>query len=788
MQYICKPKKLQIYVNKSKLTIDQIKAKLGCDAIINGGLYNAAFKPVCHLRVDGQQLATDPYEYYGYGWDTSDISMMSSKNEMHVRNFICCVALVRDGKALPDRELIYNPDMGGVRGRTAIGTKADGSLILYCAKDGSSEACTPETLRDHMFAFGCRDAIMLDGGRSSQCMCPSGMILSGRNVQNYIAVWEDKQPSVKRFIDVSDWQGSVNWDKVKGSIDGVILRAGCGTTYMDKQFTRNIKECNRLGIPVGAYLLSYARSVSAAKAEAEALLKAVKSYKMQLPLAFDYEYSSHKGFVVTRQLVSDMATAFCDTIANAGYTPINYTNIDYLTQYFTDEAAKKYGIWLAAWKSSEPLPTAKPPRDCVIWQYGVGRINGISTDVDMNYVYQDFMHPNGGVQPELQSVQQQKVDCPYAEPSANVKIGSIGTGAKWVQWYLNFVCGAKLSVDGVFGAASVKALMEFQTANGLIADGICGSATRMVLKDKAEQKFAEQEPPAQTEAPAAQADGCPYAEPAKNISYGNQGDSVRWLQWHLVKCGYQLTIDGDFGPSTRNALIAFQSANKLVADGICGKQTREALKAAASNNDSGGQNAYRQSLIVKRNQMLDYIEHRVGDLYVYGAQGEIADDKIVDWSARCFPSYTTSLRAQRMKRYLATHKFNAAGQPIRAVDCSGLFWAAENIYELPLVDGKDIDDATAAGLYYTYCKPIGKDQLQPLDLVFNTDLTHVGIVGRDGKIYEAAGSDIGVVCNDNVDVRRIKSIYGPDYGTSQYYTKSPWTKFGRLKIYAEAGL
>ena len=757
--------------------MQQIKSETGCDVIFNGGFYNTrTFKPECHLRVEGKTLANDTsYTVNGYAWRDAQMIFTPSSQMNNYPNYISCTEAVKGGKG--EDPLYYPSDVAGARGRTAIGLAKDGRLILWCAKDGGKEVMTPEQTRDKMVALGAYSAIILDGGGSSQAITPDWTITSTRNVQNYICVWTAPKPK-RRFIDVSEWQGGIDWAKVRNSVDGAILRARSGKSYVDKKFAYNAAECNRLDIPIGAYLLSKAVTVAEAKAEAAELLKAVAPYKMTLPLAFDYEYDSHKGVNVTKELVSGMALAFCEEITKAGYTALNYTNIDYLTRYFTPEAESKYGIWLAAWRDSVPSEYEKQPHDCVIWQYGVGRISGISTDVDMNYAYADFSNPNGG-KPIAAPVSA----CSYDEPTGNIKMGSIGNGARWVQWHLN-ACGAELTVDGVFGAASVKALIAFQSANGLQPDGICGLATRTALKEKATEKPAEETP----EEPVVHVDGCPYAEPTKNVSYGNKGESVQWLQWHLAQCGYAVSIDGDFGPATRNALINFQSTNKLTADGICGKQTRDALKAVVGRDDSGGQSAYKQTLIVKRNQMLDYIEHRVGDLYVYGAQGEEAGDKIIDWSARCFPSYTTALRAQRMKNYLATHKTNDYGEPIRAVDCSGLFWAAENHYELPLVDGKDIDDATAAGLYYTYCTPISKSQLQPLDLVFNTDLSHVGVVGRDGKIYEAAGSDIGVVCNDSVDVRRVKSIYGTAYGCSSYYTKNPWTKFGRLKIYAEAGL
>lgn len=73
--------------------------------------------------------------------------------------------------------------------------------------------------------------------------------------------------------------------------------------------------------------------------------------------------------------------------------------------------------------------------------------------------------------------------CPFAEPAGNVKRGSSGTAAKWVQWHLNKLMGADLQVDGAFGPLSVKALIAFQSKYGLVADGICGKLTRAKMKE-----------------------------------------------------------------------------------------------------------------------------------------------------------------------------------------------------------------------------------------------------------------------------------------------------------------
>ena len=77
-------------------------------------------------------------------------------------------------------------------------------------------------------------------------------------------------------------------------------------------------------------------------------------------------------------------------------------------------------------------------------------------------------------------------------------------------------------------------------------------------------------------------EGCPYAEPSKNLRKGSTGDGVKWVQWMLVQCGYSVGscgIDGDFGKATHTAVIQFQSEHELETDGIVGALTRAALKA-----------------------------------------------------------------------------------------------------------------------------------------------------------------------------------------------------------------
>lgn len=199
----------------------------------------------------------------------------------------------------------------------------------------------------------------------------------------------------KKYIDVSNHQGTIDWEKVKAAgIDGAIIRAGYGRNNIDKQFIRNISECNRLGIPCGVYWFSYAYTAAMAKKEAEYCLAAIKPYRVELPVCFDFEYDSavyakKQGVDVSKSLATALVHAFCGAVEDAGYYAMNYANPDYLSRYF-DSTVLQYDLWLAWYKSNPDLTT--PPREGAgIWQYtSTGAVDGISGNVDTNVAYKDY--------------------------------------------------------------------------------------------------------------------------------------------------------------------------------------------------------------------------------------------------------------------------------------------------------------------------------------------------------------------------------------------------------------
>ena len=186
-----KAKRIEIFDNSAtRYTMSKIKKITGCDDIINGGIFTfGTLKPLCHLKIEGKVIASDKYKYCGYAFNSGS-GILNMVNEYSTYdNYICCVAMIKDGVKL---KMSYNSDMGGKRGRSAIGTKKDGSIVMFCSKDKSSTSMTPEALQDYMLKQGCVTAIMFDGGGSSQGNFNGVSITSTRIVSNYILIWEDK--------------------------------------------------------------------------------------------------------------------------------------------------------------------------------------------------------------------------------------------------------------------------------------------------------------------------------------------------------------------------------------------------------------------------------------------------------------------------------------------------------------------------------------------------------------------------------------------------------------------
>jgi len=200
-------------------------------------------------------------------------------------------------------------------------------------------------------------------------------------------------------VDVSTYQTGIDWKAVKNSgISFVMIRAGyrgygTGVLVEDDMFKSHAAGAAAAGLKVGLYFYSQAINEKEAVEEASACVAIAQKYgvKVTYPIAIDIEYSTSsrpgRADWLTPQQRTKIATAFCDTIKSAGYTPMIYSSKSWFqndSQLLTSQLAPKYKIWLAHWGVAQ---TDYPGR-YDIWQYtSSGSVPGIPGRVDMNISY-----------------------------------------------------------------------------------------------------------------------------------------------------------------------------------------------------------------------------------------------------------------------------------------------------------------------------------------------------------------------------------------------------------------
>ena len=192
-------------------------------------------------------------------------------------------------------------------------------------------------------------------------------------------------------IDVSEHQGRIDWDAVKASgIDFAILRVGFGAPSfrgrVDYQFNRNVSECERLGIPYGVYIYSYAFDNQQAADEASMVIDCLSGHNPRLPVYYDLE--DNEIIADGRQSgIASRAQTFCNKISAAGYKPGIYANLNWFKNILTDPVFKSgsWDHWIAQynWRCDYT-------GNYSFWQYSSsGKVPGINGNVDMNYAYVD---------------------------------------------------------------------------------------------------------------------------------------------------------------------------------------------------------------------------------------------------------------------------------------------------------------------------------------------------------------------------------------------------------------
>lgn len=219
--------------------------------------------------------------------------------------------------------------------------------------------------------------------------------LSPSKPTNNEIVYKDYSDIVKNYktdktkigIDVSSWQGEIDFESLKNAgVEFIIIRVGGNTgtekeNFVDKTFYYNIEEANKYGIDVGLYFFSYANSKEHAIRDANWVLDVIKDYDISLPIAFDWEnWNYFNSYNLSFYELTEMANAFLDTLSKEGYQGMVYGSKNYLENMWLEV---DYPIWVAQYNSSLSYKG-----DYLLWQICEnGKVDGIKGAVDVDILY-----------------------------------------------------------------------------------------------------------------------------------------------------------------------------------------------------------------------------------------------------------------------------------------------------------------------------------------------------------------------------------------------------------------
>ena len=190
----------------------------------------------------------------------------------------------------------------------------------------------------------------------------------------------------KEGIDVSKWNGQIDWQSVKDSgIDYAIIRVGYGDDLSkqdDETAIYNMDECARLGIPFGVYIYSYAQNEEDAQSEASHVLRMIEGYELSYPVYLDMEEEvmSH----LEEETLGIIADKFCTAINSAGYEAGVYSSTYWFNNILTSPVFDKYPRWVAQYND-----ICEYKGNYTMWQHSeLGNVPGITGFVDMNVSYE----------------------------------------------------------------------------------------------------------------------------------------------------------------------------------------------------------------------------------------------------------------------------------------------------------------------------------------------------------------------------------------------------------------
>lgn len=265
--------------------------------------------------------------------------------------------------------------------------------------------------------------------------------------------------TVKKAVDISYHNGVIDFERLKNAVDYVIIRCGYGqdmTSQDDKQWNRNVSECERLGIPYGVYFYSYAKTTSKIEGEIRHCLRLLQGHAPNLPVFFD---SEEKG---TQSVAKHNAKRFCDAMLTNGYKAGIYASKSWFENYIG--VTWGYDLWIARYSNVLGVDNVD------IWQYSSnGSVDGINGRCDVNHVYKDY---------RVSSATTTTSHTPTSHAKQRKELIALGQ-----QHAINFT-QHKIAVDGIVGRDTkrmavrvVQRAMNADYGDTLVEDGIVGKKT-----------------------------------------------------------------------------------------------------------------------------------------------------------------------------------------------------------------------------------------------------------------------------------------------------------------------
>ena len=264
----------------------------------------------------------------------------------------------------------------------------------------------------------------------------------------------------KGVIDVSEWQGDIDWAKAKADgVEGVIIRLGYGWgNNADKKAQRNISECKKLGIPFGIYWYSYADTPSIAKGEGADVVAKLKQFgvnpsDLAYPVYYDLEKWTWEGHQppTDPNVYNDIVNNWYSALQSAGYKNLSvYSYTSYLQGPLKHADIYAKTTWVAQYGARMGFDSF--PTDSRGWQYtSSGKVDGISGNVDMNaFGNKEFV--NGGSSNDLQAAIDVRKMTAVIIPNGN--------------YYINVRSKVTSSVDIPGGSAADSTAIQLYSGNG----------------------------------------------------------------------------------------------------------------------------------------------------------------------------------------------------------------------------------------------------------------------------------------------------------------------------------